>query len=135
MDVTVTELFFTPALAPVTLTLTAQVALPASAPADRLTLVAPAVALAVPPQVLLSNGVDATTRPTGSVSVNASAESTLLEFGLVMLKVSDVVPFSGMLSAPNDFVIDGGAATLRLAVAVLPVPPLVDVTAPVVLVY
>ena len=30
---------------------------------------------------------------------------------------------------------DGGAATLRFAVAVLPVPPLVEVTAPVVFVY
>src|SRR6185312_13997419 len=52
-----------------------------------------------------------------------------------MLNVSDVVPFSGMLAAPNALAIDGGAATVKLAVAVLPVPPLVEVTFPVVLVY
>src|SRR6478609_8179946 len=52
-----------------------------------------------------------------------------------MVKVSDVVPFSGMLAAPKALVIDGGEATVKLAVAVLPVPPLVEVTLPVVLVY
>src|SRR5262249_9788922 len=56
-------------------------------------------------------------------------------FGLLMLNVSDVVPFSGMLAAPKALLIDGGLATVKLAVAVLPVPPLVEVTAPVVLVY
>ncbi len=52
-----------------------------------------------------------------------------------MVKVSEVVPFSGMLAAPNALVIDGGVATVKFAVAVLPVPPLVEVTLPVVLVY
>src|SRR5580765_7715302 len=52
-----------------------------------------------------------------------------------MVKVSDVVPFSGILAAPKALVIDGGEATVRLAEAVLPVPPLVEVTLPVVLVY
>jgi len=42
-------------------------------------------------------------------------------FGLVMLKVREVEPFNGMLAAPNAFVIVGGVATVRLAVAVLPV--------------
>jgi hypothetical protein len=51
-----------------------------------------------------------------------------------MLKVSDVVPFRGMEAAPNALVIDGAVATLKLAEAVLPVPPLVEVTLPVVLV-
>ena len=40
-----------------------------------------------------------------------------------------------MLAAPNALVIDGGVATVKLAEAVLPVPPLVEVTFPVVLVY
>src|SRR5258708_20355923 len=35
----------------------------------------------------------------------------------------------------NDLVMVGGEATVRLAVAVLPVPPLVELTEPVVLVY
>jgi hypothetical protein len=39
-----------------------------------------------------------------------------------------------MLAAPKLLVIVGGAATVRFAEAVLPVPPLVDVTLPVVLV-
>ena len=52
-----------------------------------------------------------------------------------MVNVSDVVPFSGMLAAPNALVIDGGEATVKLAEAVLPVPPLVELTAPLVLVY
>src|SRR6476469_7744647 len=52
-----------------------------------------------------------------------------------MVKVSDVVPFSGMLAAPKALVIDGGEATVKLAEAVLPLPPLVEVTRPVVFVY
>ena len=39
-----------------------------------------------------------------------------------------------MLAAPNALVIVGGVATVKLAEAVLPVPPLVEVTFPVVLV-
>ena len=34
----------------------------------------------------------------------------------------------------NDLTMDGGAITVRFAVAVFPVPPLVELTAPVVLV-
>ena len=52
-----------------------------------------------------------------------------------MLKVSDVVPFNGICAAPNNLVIVGGEATVKLALAVLPVPPFVEVTLPVVLVY
>ena len=51
------------------------------------------------------------------------------------MKVKDVVPLSGMLEAPKPFVIVGGVATVRFALAVLPVPPFVEVTLPVVLVY
>lgn len=52
-----------------------------------------------------------------------------------MVNVSEVVPFKGICAAPNALVIDGGVATVKLAEAVLPVPPFVEVTAPVVLVY
>src|SRR5436309_9108023 len=52
-----------------------------------------------------------------------------------MVKVSEVVPFSGMLAAPKALVMVGGVATVRFAEAVLPVPPLVELTLPVVLVY
>jgi len=52
-----------------------------------------------------------------------------------MLNVMLVVPFSGMLVAPNDFVMLGGVATVSPAIAALPVPPLVELTLPVALVY
>jgi hypothetical protein len=51
-----------------------------------------------------------------------------------MVNVSEVVPFNGMLAAPKTLVMLGGVATVKLAVAVLPVPPFVEVTFPVVLV-
>src|SRR5437868_561389 len=135
VDVTCTLLFFTPAVVPVMFTETVQLAVNASVPADRLTEPEPATAVAVPPQVLLSPFGVATTVPAGRVSVNATPVSATLVFGLVMLNVSEVVPFNGIVKAPNDFVIVGGAATVRFAVAVLPVPPFVELTLPVVLVY
>ena len=122
-------------MVPWTVTETVQLALAASVPAERLTLDEPAAAVAVPPHVLLRLGVEETTNPAGRLSVNATPESARLVFGLVMLNVSDVVPFSGMLAAPKVLVMAGGVATVRFAVAVLPVPPLVEVTAPVVFVY
>jgi hypothetical protein len=134
VEVTVTELFLTPAVVPVTLTETVQLTLAASVPAERLTDVPPATAVAVPPQVLVRFGVEAITRPAGKLSVKAIPFNVTFVFGFWMLNVSEVVPFNGMLAAPNALVIDGGVATVRLAVAVLPVPPLVEVTFPVVLV-
>src|ERR1700730_6776890 len=55
-------------------------------------------------------------------------------FGFLTVNVSDVVPFSGMVAAPNTLVTVGAAVTVRFAVAVPPVPALVEVTAPVVFV-
>jgi hypothetical protein len=52
-----------------------------------------------------------------------------------MVKVREVVPFSGIEAAPKALVMLGGEATVRFADAVFPVPPLVEVTLPVVLVY
>src|SRR6478609_6226059 len=81
-----------------------------------------------------ATGVGATTRPAGRLSVNAMPVSEVVVFGLEMLKVSDVVPFSGITAAPKALVMVGGVATLKFAEAVFPVPPLVEVTLPVVLV-
>jgi len=81
VEVMVTELFFTPAVVPVTLTDTVQDALEARVPAERLTVEDPAVAVAVPPQVLFRFGVAATTRPAGRLSVNARPVSARLVFG------------------------------------------------------
>jgi len=51
-----------------------------------------------------------------------------------MVKLNEVVPLIGIVSAPKSSLTTGGEVTLRLALAVLPVPVLDDVTAPVVLV-
>jgi hypothetical protein len=109
--------------------------LPAIVPPVKLTVPEPAVAVAVPPHVFVRFGVDATIRPAGRLSVNPTPVSGVDVFVFVTVNVSDVVVFCGIAAAPNTFVIDGGAATVRFALAVLPEPPFVDVTAPVVFVY
>jgi hypothetical protein len=51
----------------------------------------------------------------------------------MILKVSEVEPLSGMLVVANVLVTLGGAATIKVAVLlVAPVPPFVELTAPVV---
>jgi hypothetical protein len=131
VDVTVTELFFTPAVVPVTLTVSVQEPLAASVPADKLTDPDPPVAVVVPLQVLVSPLDVATRMPAGSVSVNPTPVNPMPVFGFMMVKVSEVDPFTGMLDAPNILLMVGGEATVMLAEAVLPVPPLVEVTLPV----
>ena len=71
VEVTCTLLFFTPAVVPCTLTETVQLALAANVPAERLMLPDPAVAVAVPPQVLFKALGVATTNPAGKLSVKA----------------------------------------------------------------
>src|SRR5712692_9323631 len=92
-----------------------------------------AVVVKVPPHTLAD--ALATVSPVGSVSVNATPVSaTVLAAGLVMVKVSEVVAFSAIALGLKTFAIDGGAATVRTAVLlVTPVPPSVEVIAPVVL--
>ncbi len=134
VELTCTLLFFTPPVVPVTFTEIVHDALVASVPPDRLAEPAPATAVAVPPHVLVNPLGVATVRPAGRVSVNARPFSATLVFGLATVNVSDVLPLSTIVAAPNAFVIVGGVATARLADAVFPVPPLVELTAPVVLV-
>jgi hypothetical protein len=133
--VTVTLLFFTPPVVPVMFTLNVHEAVAARVAPERLTEVAPAVAVIVPPpqDPVRPFGVE-TTRPAGKLSVNATPVNDWLAFGLLIVKLSEVLPPTGMLAAPNDLVMAGGVATLKFAVAVLPVPPFVEVTAPVVFV-
>src|SRR5215831_19757906 len=97
VEVTWTLLFFTPAVVPCTSTETVQGELAASVPPERLTVPAPPVAVAVPPQLLVRFGVEATTRPAGRLSVKASPFKVTPVLGLVMLKVNEVVPFNGMV--------------------------------------
>lgn len=82
---------------------------------------------------MLASGV---VSPAGNVSVKPTPVNPTVEFGLVMVKVRLVVPFNGMLEAPNALLIVGGATTVIVAVLLTaPVPPLVELTAPVVLFF
>jgi hypothetical protein len=119
-------LFLVPDVEPVTFTAKVQEALAANVPPDRLTEPDPAAAVMVPvPQEPVSPllGV-ATTRPVGKVSLKATPLSDAVALGLVTAKLRLVAPLSGMLSAPNDLVMVGGATTVTLAEAVPPEPPL-----------
>jgi len=123
-----------PDAVPVMLTDTVQLLFTATVPPLRLTLPEPATAVAAPAQVLVKPFGVATTIPAGKMSVTATpVKATVLAAGLVMVNVRLVVPFSGIVLAPNALAIDGGATTLIVAVATLPVPPSVDVTLLVVL--
>jgi len=135
VELTITLLSLSPAVVPCTFTETAHDALEATVPPDRLTEPEPAVAVAVPPQVLLRFGVEATISPAGRLSVNDNPVSETLLLGLVMLMVNNVVPFNGIFVGANVLVTVAGEATINVAVLlVAPVPPLVELTAPVVLV-
>jgi hypothetical protein len=130
IEVTCTELFFTPAPVPCTFNDTVQEAVEANVPAAKVTTDEPPAAIAVAPQVLFKALGVATTKPAGRLSVKATPVSVTFVFGFVMLNVNEVVPFNGMAAAPNALVIAGGEPTVIFAVAVLPVPPLVELTAP-----
>jgi len=127
-------LILSPVVVPVTLTEIVQLPLAAIVPPLSETLPEPATAVADPAQVLANPLGVATTSPAGRVSVNATPVRPIPLFGFVIVKVSDVVAFTGIEATPNALVIDGGEATVIVAVAVLPVPPFVDVTLPVVFV-
>jgi hypothetical protein len=125
---TVTLLFFAPSVVPVTLTANVHCAPPASVAPDRLTLPLPACRR--------NRAATATSRETvgrrhrqsrGQRIGERNPVSEVAPFGFVIVNVSDVEPLSGMVEAPNDFVIDGGASTVSVAVDVLPVAS-VDVT-------
>ena len=76
-----------------------------------------------------------TVSPVGKVSVKATPVRAVLAFGLVMVKVRVEVPFTWIEDGLNPFWIDGGATTVRPAVFdAVPVPPLVELTAPVIFV-
>jgi hypothetical protein len=90
-----------PAEVPVTFTTTVQELLTAMLPSVRLMLVLPAVADAVPPQLLVRPFGVATSKPAGSVSLNATPVSGTPTFGFWMVKVSMLVPLRGMVFGLN----------------------------------
>jgi hypothetical protein len=102
-------------------------------PFDKLTEVVVVVMVPEPQEPLRPLGF-ASVSPAGIVSVNATPLSALPELGLEMVKLNDVDPPTPIEAAPNAFVIAGANPTAKLAEAVLPVPPLVEVIEPVALV-
>src|SRR5216683_1562989 len=111
-------LSFTPEVVPVTFTERVHVLLIATVPPVRPTVVAPAAAEGVPPQVLLKPFGFATTSPAGNESEKATPLSaTVLAAGLVIVNVRLVVPFTAIVEAPNALLIAGGATTVSVCVA------------------
>src|SRR6266849_1812902 len=98
--VTCTPLFCSPIAVPCTFTLNVHEAPAARVAPARLAEPEPPVAVIVPPphDPARPFGV-ATTRPAGRLSVNATPVSATLTFGLVMVKLKLVVPFSGIVNA------------------------------------
>jgi hypothetical protein len=97
---------------------------------DRLMVPEPAVAVIVPPPHDPDTpfGV-ATASPAGNGSMNPTPDRPVA-FGLLIVKLSDVVPLNGIEPVPNALEMEGGATTVRLSDAVLPVPVSVELTAP-----
>jgi len=127
-------LFLTPALVPVTVTATVQVPLAAIVPPLNDRVVSPGLGANVPPQDVEAAGVLATANPDGRLSVNATPFSAVVVFGFVIVKVSTLVPPSGIVAASNDFAIVGGPTTVIVAVLlVAPAPLSFELTGPVVL--
>jgi len=127
-------LFLVPAVVPVTFTMMEHEPLDPSVPPDKLTVPEPDAYDGVPLHVLLAPFGVATTKPAGRVSVKLTPVSARPEFGLLMLNVKLVEPLSGIVAAPNALLMVGGLDTLSAAVLlVAPVPPLVELTLPVVL--
>jgi len=125
-------LFLTPAVVPVTVTLKVHMPPPAIvAPLSVIKLLP--VTVKVPPH-WLEPALFGVVSPAGRVSVKPTPVNDVDEFGLVIVKLRLVVPPTEMFAAPNALLIVGGASTVTVAVLlVAPVPPSVDVMAPVVL--
>ena len=86
----------------------------------------PPTAAAVPPHVLVRFGVEATTSPAGRLSVKATPFRVRFWLVLLTVNVRLVVPFSGMVAAPNALAMVGGLMTVKLAEDVLPLPASVE---------
>lgn len=104
-------------------------------PPLRATLTDPAVAVGVPPQVLVKPLGVATTKFAGKLSVNATpCAASGLVAGLVIVMVMVLTPFGWMPAGLNPLAIVTGPSTFTEAVLlVTPVPPSVEVTLLVVL--
>jgi len=130
-------LFFTPAVVAVTSTVTVQEPLAAIVPALKVNVVLPAAGAKVgaPQLVVVAFGVAATSKPAGKASVKATPVNAVPVFGFVIVKVKVEVPPTAIGSGAKFFAIEGALKTARVSFAVLPVPPLVEDTFPVVLFF
>ena len=103
--------------------------LAAIVPPDMVTVLVPCVAVMapLPQEPVRPFGVEMT-RPEGSVSLKATPDRLCVAFGLLIVKLSEVEPASGMLPAPKALLIAGGPTTVMEAVEVFPGPVCVEVT-------
>lgn len=95
----------------------------------------PAAAVITPaPQAPDSPFGVATTSPVGKLSVIATPASAVVVLGLLIVNVSEVLPPTEMLGAPNALLTAGGERTVNVAVLLpAPAPLSFDETGPVVL--
>src|SRR5262249_20257759 len=125
----VVVLVLKPVVVLVTLIENVQLVLAARGAPARLTLPLPAVAVMVPPphDPVKPLGV-ATTSPAGNGSLNATPVSAVEALELVIVKVSADVPLREINVGAKLLAIAGGinAPTVSVALALLPVPPLVE---------
>jgi hypothetical protein len=107
-EVTVTELFLTPAVVPETVTPWVHPPVGANVPPAK--LMDEVERVSVPPQNASETGDDApgTIKPAGSESVNPMPVSELVVLGLRITKSKVVVLPTGMFDAPNDLDSVGG---------------------------
>ena len=85
-------------------------------PLEKLIRPEPAVAVTVPPHVLVTPGVAATTSPAGKVSVKFA--STAITFGLLTANVSVLEALTATVVGLKLFTIRSGSRTIMLAVTV-----------------
>jgi len=100
-------LFWTPAVTPVTLTVTWHIPLGGMVPPLKLIVPLPATAVIVPPQLLLAPGVAATFSPDGRLSVNPIPVNATVVLGFVSVNDKVVVPFKATVAPPNALLIPG----------------------------
>ena len=77
-------------------------------------------------------GITEICNPAGKASENETPLKVVEGFGFVMTNFIVLVPPTRIAVGVKDLTIVGGAITLKVALAVFPFPPLVEVTAPLV---
>ncbi len=126
-------LVFVPTVVPVTFSEKLQTVVGPSAPPVRVIAFDPAVAVTVPPQLLVRLLGVATTRPAGKLSISPTPVRPGVGLPVTIEMVSREVPPNGMFVGKNCLVMKGGPKTFRVAVAAVPLP-WDELTGPVVLV-